>query len=167
MIFDKESPVGGHRRSIRQADTFCPVPSHTAGAPWPPSWERAINTRPQSGRGCLRAGTYREVKDTRALNALKALRAAPISMGRGEIPVELCQQPSGFAYFVYSMVLYYERVNTMQNEKIAAPQMVREYKIGNTTYVVKSHSRPDATEDAVSKVKRLIRNDLRKKPQKP
>lgn len=55
----------------------------------------------------------------------------------------------------------------MQNEKIAAPQMVREYKIGNTTYVVKSHSSPDATEDAVSKVKRLIRNDLRKKPQKP
>ena len=51
----------------------------------------------------------------------------------------------------------------MQNEKINAPQMVREYKIGNTTYVVKSHSRPDATEDAVSKVKRLIRNDLRKK----
>ena len=52
----------------------------------------------------------------------------------------------------------------MQNEKINAPQMVREYKIGNTTYVVKSHSKPDATEDAVSKVKRLIRNDLRKKP---
>ena len=51
----------------------------------------------------------------------------------------------------------------MQNEVRTAPQMVREYKIGNTTYVVKSHSRPDATEDAVSKVKRLIRNDLRKK----
>ena len=101
------------------------------------------------------------------MNALKALRAAPISMGRGEIPVELCQQLSVFVSFVYSMVLYYERVNTMQNEKIATPQMVREYKIGNTTYVVKSHSRPDATEDAVSKVKRLIRNDLRKKPQKP
>lgn len=50
----------------------------------------------------------------------------------------------------------------MQNEEINAPQMVREYKIGNTTYVVKSHSRPDAMEDAVSKVKRLIRNDLRK-----
>ena len=51
----------------------------------------------------------------------------------------------------------------MQNEKSTAPSMVREYKIGNTTYVVKSHSRPDATEDAVSKVRRLIRNDLRKK----
>lgn len=52
----------------------------------------------------------------------------------------------------------------MQNEVRTAPQMVREYKIGNTTYVVKSHSKPDATEDAISKVKRLIRNDLRKKP---
>ena len=31
---------------------------------------------------------------TRALNAHKALCAAPISMGRGETPVELCQQPS-------------------------------------------------------------------------
>lgn len=47
-----------------------------------------------SGRGSLRATMYRQVKDTRALNAHKALRAAPISMGRGEIPVELCQQPS-------------------------------------------------------------------------
>lgn len=51
----------------------------------------------------------------------------------------------------------------MQNEKLNAPQMVREYKIGNTTYVVKSHSKSDATEDAVSKVRRLIRNDLQKK----
>ena len=35
--------------------------------------------------------------DTPALNALKALRGAPISMGRGEIPVGCCQPPSGFA----------------------------------------------------------------------
>ena len=34
---------------------------------------------------------YRQDNDTPALNALKALRGAPISMGRGEIPVELCQ----------------------------------------------------------------------------
>ena len=33
--------------------------------------------------------TYRQVKDTRALDARKASCAAPISMGRGEIPVEL------------------------------------------------------------------------------
>ena len=68
------------------------------------SHERAIHTRPQSRRGSLRATTYRQVKDTRALNALKALRAAPTSMGRGEIPVELCQQPSVFASFYFSYV---------------------------------------------------------------
>lgn len=50
----------------------------------------------------------------------------------------------------------------MQNEKTATPEMVREYKIGNTTYVVKSHSKPDAKEDAVKKIKRLIKNDLHK-----
>lgn len=30
---DKESPLGGQRRSIRQTDTFLFVPSHTTGAP--------------------------------------------------------------------------------------------------------------------------------------
>ena len=38
--------------------------------------------------------------DTPALNALKALRGAPISMGRGEIPVGGCQPSSGFAIFL-------------------------------------------------------------------
>jgi len=33
----------------------------------------------------------RSANDTPALNALKALRGAPISMGRGEIPVGGCQ----------------------------------------------------------------------------
>ena len=44
MLFEKESPVGGHRRSIRQTDTFClcragrlvrhnPVASPQDGAP--------------------------------------------------------------------------------------------------------------------------------------
>ena len=32
---------------------------------------------------------YNKDNETPALNALKALRGAPISMGRGEIPVEL------------------------------------------------------------------------------
>ena len=39
----------------------------------------------------------RSANDTPALNALKALRGAPISMGRGETPVGGCQPPSGFA----------------------------------------------------------------------
>ena len=40
--------------------------------------------------------------DTPALNALKALRGAPISMGRGETPVGCCQRPSGIAIFIGS-----------------------------------------------------------------
>jgi len=37
--------------------------------------------------------------DTPALNALKALRGAPISMGRGEIPVELL--PAAACFFCF------------------------------------------------------------------
>ena len=44
----------------------------------------------------------RLANDTPALNALKALRGAPISMGRGEIPVELCQQPSVFCLLFFA-----------------------------------------------------------------
>ena len=47
----------------------------------------------------------------------------------------------------------------MENTKNPAPEMIREYQIGNTCYVVKSRSK--AQEDAVTKVKRLIRNNLK------
>ena len=47
----------------------------------------------------------RSSNDTPALNALKALRGAPISMGRGEIPVGCCQRPSGFVAFIKSKVI--------------------------------------------------------------
>ena len=47
-----------------------------------------MNTGPQNGGGSLWARTRRQDNETPALNALKALRGAPISMGRGEIPVE-------------------------------------------------------------------------------
>ena len=46
----------------------------------------------------------RSANDTPALNALKALRGAPISMGRGETPVELCQQPSVLPISFYTNV---------------------------------------------------------------
>ena len=48
-----------------------------------------MNTRPQNRCGSLWARMRRQDNETPALNALKALRGAPISMGRGEIPVEL------------------------------------------------------------------------------
>ncbi len=38
------------------------------------------------------------------MNALKALRGAPISMGRGEIPVGGCQPPSVLAV-IYSVII--------------------------------------------------------------
>ena len=47
--------------------------------------------------GTLLAMTIGALKDTPALDALKASCGAPISMGRGETPVGCCQPPSGFA----------------------------------------------------------------------
>ena len=67
-------------------------------------WKRAIHTKPESKHGSLRAMTCRQDNDTPALNALKALRGAPISMGRGETPVELRQQPS-------FELLYFDKLN--------------------------------------------------------
>ena len=54
--------------------------------------------------GSVPAKTSISMKETPALNALKALRGAPISMGRGEIPVELCQQPSVLPISFYTNV---------------------------------------------------------------
>ena len=46
-------------------------------------------SRSATVRGSTDGHDLRSANDTPALNALKALRGAPISMGRGEIPVEL------------------------------------------------------------------------------
>ena len=96
-LLDKESPAGGLRRSIRQTDTIClcgagrpvrhdPVASPQDGTP---TKQVSDKTRPLNRCGSLWARMRRQDNDTPALNALKALRGAPISMGRGEIPVEL------------------------------------------------------------------------------
>ena len=55
-----------------------------------------MNTRPQSRGGSLWARTRRQDNETRALDARKASCAAPISMGRGEIPVE--PQPAAIRF---------------------------------------------------------------------
>ena len=62
-----------------------------------------MNTGPQNRCGSLWARMHTQDNDTPALNALKALRGAPISMGRGETPVGGCQPPSGFA-IIYSEI---------------------------------------------------------------
>ena len=66
----------------------------------------------------------------------------------GEIPLELRQQPSVLSFpFVV----------------ISTSPIVREYKIGDITYIVKAVVKDGAKEDAVTKVRRLIQNDLRGK----
>lgn len=47
-------------------------------------------------------------------------------------------------------------------KKTTSP-IVREYKIGDITYIVKAVVKDGAKEDAVTKVRRLIQNDLRVK----
>ena len=75
-----------------------PVASPQDGTP---TKQVSDKTRPQNRCGSLWARIRRQDNETPALNALKALRGAPISMGRGEIPVELCQQPSVSLLFFF------------------------------------------------------------------
>ena len=52
-----------------------------------------------AAHGTVVGNDLRSDNDTPALNALKALRGAPIRMGRGETPVGCCQWPSGYSIF--------------------------------------------------------------------
>ena len=63
-----------------------PVASPQDGTP---TKQVSDKTRLRNRCGSLWARMHRQDNETPALNALKALRGAPISMGRGEIPVEL------------------------------------------------------------------------------
>ena len=85
-----------------------PVASPQDGTP---TKQVSDKTRPRNRCGSLWARMHRQDNETPALNALKALRGAPISMGRGEIPVELrpkevpldSQQPSVFCLFLFEV----------------------------------------------------------------
>ena len=50
-------------------------------------------------------------------------------------------------------------MNTAINQKTNVP-VVREYKIGDMTYIVKAVVKDGAIEDAVTKIRRMIRNDM-------
>ena len=128
--------------------------------------ERTASDRKASVAACGRRRTGR-VKDTRALNAHKALCAAPISMGRGWTPVELCQQPSVFASFIAYQLANNERGQSMQEDRTFenkfAPPVRSEKKIGNTTFTVNSFFLEQTKDGVVSKIERLIKDDIRKK----
>ena len=70
--------------------------------------ERELPRRKTSLGTCRRRHTN-GYNDTRALDALKASCAAPISMGRGETPVRLQLTTARFAFSVYILFLSHER----------------------------------------------------------
>ena len=76
-----------------------PVASPQDGTP---TKQVSDKTRPRNRRGSLWARIHRQDNETPALNALKALRGAPISMGRGEIPVELLAGSRPFLPLLFS-----------------------------------------------------------------
>lgn len=49
------------------------------------------------------------------------------------------------------------------NAKATQSPIVREYKIGDITYIVKAVVKDGVKEDAATKVRRLIQNELRRK----
>ena len=50
-------------------------------------------------------------------------------------------------------------MSTAINQKTNVP-VVREYKIGDMTYIVKAVVKDGAKEDAATKISRMIRNDM-------
>lgn len=98
MLFEKESGSGSQYR----ADRYIRVKaSRTADTPRPSLMERARSILAGKQIGNLPATTFATPNDTPELNALKALFGAPISMGRGETPVELLASSRLFlAHFI-------------------------------------------------------------------
>ena len=86
MPFEKESGTESQHKANRYIRVKA---SRTADTPRPSLMERARSILAGKQIGALLVKTFGILKDTPELNALKALFGAPISMGRGEKPVEL------------------------------------------------------------------------------
>ena len=101
----------------------------------------------------------------RAFKASQAMGRAAREPCGGETPLELRQQPPVLSFpFVVLLIPMKGGLVSMETpmKKTASP-IVREYKIGDITYIVKAVVKDGAKEDAVTKVRRLIQNDLRGK----
>ena len=88
----------------------------------------------------------------------QAMSGSPADRRRGGTPVELRQQPS-FELLYFDLFFYPISMNTAINQKANVP-VVREYKIGGMTYIVKAVVKDGAKEDAATKIRRMIRNDM-------
>ena len=56
-----------------------------------------------------------------------------------------------------------QKVNTQPKPK---PPVVREYEIGGVKYIVSATVKAGAKEDAAAKVRRLIKNEINRSPEK-
>ena len=139
-----------------------PVASPQDGTP---TKQVSDKTRPRNRCGSLWARMHRQDNDTPALNALKALRGAPISMGRGEIPVELLAGSHPFSASFIVLMQWHERGFIMQknqSENKYAPPMRSKKKIGNTTFIVNSFFPQTGNQTIASKLENLIKADVQK-----
>ena len=64
--------------------------------------------------------------------------------------------------FTYQPINLFERGNFMSKASNQKPKypVIREYKIGDMTYIVKAIVKESVKEDALTKIKRLIMNDI-------
>ena len=109
--------------------------------------------------------------NTRALNAHKALCAAPISMGRGETPVELCQQPSVLPPSLLS--LCFMKGDFIMQDKATNPGKTSRpeknpldakttYHIGNRSFVVEPVFKEESPDTLGSVLLRLMKSESEK-----
>ena len=105
-----------------------------------------MNTGPQNRCGSLWARTRRQDNETRALDARKASCAAPISMGRGEIPVELCPTPSserGRANLQEVLYLNTNDIPIWQKYTLSIEEASRYFRIGEKKLRRLAEENPD------------------------
>ncbi len=125
--------------------------------------ERELPRRKTGLAACGRRHTRRH-NDTPALNTLKVLRGAPISMGRGETPVRLQLTTARFCLFdEYSLSIQEKEVFLMDKKQT----ITTERKIGKITYLVQALPSEKATDTIHKKIEKLIVKDLQKKPGNP
>ena len=126
-----------------------------------PGWHRTFPARSPS----FALSRYDLTATVRAFKASQAMGRAAREPCGGETPLELRQQPSvlSFPFVVISFPMKGGFVSMETTMKKTTSPIVREYKIGDITYIVKAVVKDGAKEDAVTKVRRLIQNDLRGK----
>ena len=85
-------------------------------------------------------------------------------MSRGETPVVLLLTAVRFCRIFSLQELIYPTKGGFyimeQMKQTTKSPVVREYKIGDITYIVKAVVKDGVKEDAATKVRRLIQNDL-------